>query len=1293
MNEPLQKLERLEQAIEETIAQAIPPESRWRVAARIVGWGLLALYFLFAAALLSLRYWILPKVAEYRSDIEQSVSTALGQRITIGAIEADWRGLRPELLLADVTVFDHDGRAALTLPAVEATLAWTSALIASPRFYSLVFDRPRLEIRRDEAGRFYVAGIELHAEQAGDAGIARWVLSQREIIIRDAGVSWDDKLRGAPLLELPGFNFVLRNGFLGHRFAFKAKPSAELASALDVRGDLRRVDVGDPGGWVGEVYAELEYTDLVAWRRWVDYPFDIRSGKGGVRVWLDLRGKTSSRLTADLALSQVAGRIAKGTPQLELDYLQGRLGASQRDGKGFEVFGRKLTLRTGTGIVVPPADFRVRWTLAEGATPPGGEIEADGIELAPLARLAEYLPFPQATRARLAATEPRGSVHDLKAAWTGDAEDPQHYGVRGGFARLAARAHDRIPGFAGLTGRFDASEKGGSIVLGSERVAIELPGVVAESPLQFDSLAAQISWKFAPDRFDLGFDTLSFANSDIAGTLFGRFARGQDGAGAIDLTGNFFHADGRSVYRYIPLLPGPVVDYLKASIQGGHSNDVRLRLKGELAKFPFDDPGSGIFQIVAKVTDADFRYAEGWPRASGLSGYLIFEGKSMRIIASKGAVLGVRASSVRASIPDLFHGDVRVGVEVRAEDKTSDFLQFIAQSPVTKALDGITESMSAAGAGRLALKLDIPIRNPETFKLAGEYQLLDNEIKTDSDAPPFSHLNGQLEFTESGITARTLSAKFLGGPATISVATRADGTIAVNARGTASAAQIPRVWGEGLLRRVSGAAAWQATLTGARGGPLSLIVQSQLTGVAADLPPPLAKTAVEPMPLRVERIVNPGPPRTDTIKVSLARTVDATIQRRREGAGYVVSRGVISLNQPAVLPDREGLSVTGSLPYVDVDRWRELLGGADGTGTSLSSALDLKIAALDVGGRRLNDVALRAGTSGSVWIANVSAKELAGEIAWRPEGRGRIIARLKHFSLPEATPGKAQEAPARELPALDIIADNLIVNDKNLGRFELIAVNQALDWNIDKLVLAGPESTLTVKDGVWQSWALRPTVNLKNINLEVRDVGKYLDRMGYPGTVQRGAATFEGNLSWAGSPQSIDYASLSGNLLLNAQNGQFLKAEPGAAKLIGILSLQSLITLDFRELFGRGFAFNSISTRATITNGMLNTKEFHMQGPSADVSMDGEVDLNRETQDLHVRVKPSVGNSISSVVAVVVNPIWGLGAFILDKILKNPLGQALTFEYRVTGTWTEPKVDRLKAEVRSADPAQQQSPQ
>ena len=1279
MNQPLEKLEQLEQAIEETIDEAIPPRSRWAGIARVVGWSLVALYFLFAAALLGLRYWILPKVAEYRADIEQAAARALGQRVTIGAIDADWQGLRPELLLGNVTVFDHDGRAALNLPGIEATVAWSSILIGTPRFYSLIFDHPRLEIRRDEAGRFYIAGIELHPAQGGDAGIAQWVLSQREISVRDATVTWEDALRDAPLVELRTLDFVLRNGFLGHRFAFKAKPDPALASALEVRGDLSVGNPADWGAWSGQVFAELEYADLAAWRRWVDYPIDIRAGKGGVRVWLDLDGKSRSEVTADVALSQVEVRLAKGMPVLDLDYLHGRVGASQHAAKGFEVSGRRLTLKTSTGIEVPPADFRVRWQMADdGRSFAGGEIDADGIELAPLAKLAEFFPLPSAVRRQLVESDPRGSLHGLKAAWSGEPDDPQHFEVRGSFRRLAARAHDRIPGMSGLTGRFDANEKGGSVVLGSERVSIELPGVIAEGTAQLDTLAAQISWKYASDRFEVGFNNLSLANSDAAGTLFGSFTRRQDGTSFIDLTGNFSRADGRAVYRYVPFLPSAVVEYLKGSIRAGHSNDVRLRLKGPLAQFPFSDPSNGIFQVVAKVSDADFRYAEGWPQARGLSGDLIFEGLAMRIAASRGSVLGVQASSVRASIPDLFHGNVHVGVEVQAEDQTSDFLGFVAASPVARFLDGMAEGLRAQGAGRLQLQLDVPIAKPETFKLSGDYRLVDNEIKADSDAPPFSHVNGEIQFTESGITVRNLTAQLLGGPATLSVATHGDGTIAVSAQGTASAAQILRFSGDSLLRRVSGAAAWQGTLTGGRGRPVTLIAESQLVGIAADLPPPLGKRAVEPMALRVERVI-PVKPEGDSIRVSLGSAIGASFQRRREDGQYVVDRGVIAVNQPAVLPDRSGVTVMGSLSYVDLDRWRSLFGGKEPEGSPPSPAFDLKIAELDFAGRRLNDVTLRAGTSGNVWIANVSSKELAGEIAWRPEGLGRLVARLKYFSLPDVTPGRQDEPPPRDLPALDIIADQLIVGGNDLGRLELVAVNKALDWRIEKLVLTGPESTLTA-DGVWQSWRLQPRFNVNIAGLEVGDIGKYLERMGYPGAVKDGTATLKGNLSWAGSPQSIDYSTLTGHLDLRAEKGQFSKAQPGAGRLIGIISMP--LTFDARELLGRGFAFDAVSCDLDITNGTMSTKNFRMEGPSAKVNMSGSVDLVNETQDLHSRVEPSVGESTSLVVAAI-NPVWGLGALLLQKILKNPLGEALSFEYHITGTWGAPKVDRLKADVRT----------
>jgi uncharacterized protein (TIGR02099 family) len=595
--------------------------------------------------------------------------------------------------------------------------------------------------------------------------------------------------------------------------------------------------------------------------------------------------------------------------------------------------------------------------------------------------------------------------------------------------------------------------------------------------------------------------------------------------------------------------------------------------------------------------------------------------------------------------------------------------------------------MIAKGPGRLALQLDVPIGKPEAFKLTGEYQLVDNQVSADVDAPPFSNVNGQIQFTESSIAVRSLTARLLGGPATLSVATRADGTIAVNAQGTASAPEMLHFFGENLLRHVSGAAAWQGSMTGGRGRPLTLAVQSQLVGIAADLPPPLGKEAIEPMPLRVERIIA-GKSRGDSIKVSLGPAIEANFQRRSEGGQYVMERGVIAVNQPAVLPDRDGITVTGTLPYADADRWRALFGGKDPTGSSLSSVFDVKIDALDFAGRRLNDVTLRASTSGETWTANLSSKELAGELEWRPEGFGRLKARLKYFSLPDATPGTKDETPPRDLPALDIVADKLILNDNDLGKLELVAVNKVLDWRIEKLVLTAPESTLTA-DGVWQSWRLQPRFNINVTSLEVSDIGKYLERLGYPRTIQGGAATLKGSLSWSGSPQAIDYPTLTGHLDIKAEKGQFLKAEPGAARLIGILSTP--LTLDFRELRERGFAFNLLSCGVDISNGSLTTKDFHMSGPSAQVNMSGRVDVVGETQDLQARVEPSVGASTALVVAAVINPVWGLGALLLQKILNNPLGQALSFDYRVTGTWAEPKVERLKAEVRSVAPQAQPS--
>jgi uncharacterized protein YhdP len=199
--------------------------------------------------------------------------------------------------------------------------------------------------------------------------------------------------------------------------------------------------------------------------------------------------------------------------------------------------------------------------------------------------------------------------------------------------------------------------------------------------------------------------------------------------------------------------------------------------------------------------------------------------------------------------------------------------------------------------------------------------------------------------------------------------------------------------------------------------------------------------------------------------------------------------------------------------------------------------------------------------------------------------------------------------------------------------------------------------------------------------MDISDVGRTLTRWNYPAGVRRGTAKIEGHLAWAGSPHDFDYPTLSGQLVVDAANGQFLKLEPGLAKLLGILSLQALprrISLDFRDVFSEGFAFDSILGALKIDRGIASTDNFRIAGPSARVVMSGDVDLARETQKLRVRVTPHLSEGVSIAGALIGGPVAGVAVYLAQKILKDPIEQLVSFEYNVTGSWSEPQVAKVE---------------
>ena len=1263
-------------------------ETRLPLWLRVLEWLAWCALFAVAAAVLALRYWLLPHVEDYRAQIVATLSRSIGLPVRIGTIEADWLGLRPRLHFSDVRIYDRAGRVALVLPEVKNVVSWRSLMFLDLRLRSLTVEAPKLTVRRDAAGEIYIAGMQLSGAAPG-AGFGDWVLGQREIVVRNAEIEWRDEKRGAPVLALHALNFRLRNAGARHSMGLSARPPDDLGADLELRAELNGRSVADLAAWNGRVYLDIGNTDLAGWREWIDYPVDLRSGRGALRLWVTLDGGKLQRATADVALTGVAVRLAADLPLLELNSVQGRMQA-RASAHGYEVSGDNLALARAQGASMRPTSFSVAWQPQTGQTPERGSASANLVELEPLAQLAAFLPFPAPLRKLLEEIAPRGNLLDLRFSWEGALADDPRFSVKSRFAGAAINPWHKVPGFSGVSGSVDATDSRGRITLASRNTAIDLPQVFPEPRVALDELNGQIDWARSPSgAIDVRVASLAFGNPHFSGSASGTYAW-QEGAGpgTIDLSARLSRADGSQVVRYLPLaslMGDKVRAWLAEAIVSGQASDVALRLQGDLRDFPFADPSKGQFQVSAHVSEATLQVGPKWPRIEDIDGELLFDRDKMTIVGHAGSVYGASLSDVRVGISSLTAPDKLLSISGTAQGPSGAFLAYIAGSPVRGMVNGLTAAMRASGRGTLALKLELPLGSPEATKVAGEFRFADNSLTLVPQLPPIERAGGMVSFTDSGLTVHDVQGRFLGGPVRINGGTAPGAGVRVVARGKVELGGVRLLAASRWGKFLSGAAGYVATVS-VRDGHPQLSLESSLRDVASTLPPPLGKAAGSALPLRVELLPGTADAR-DRISVTLGKRLAAEILRQRAGAQMSVQRASIALEPEAGaalrIPERPGVLLYGSTPRLDLDRWLALAGKDDSATGPVT--VDLKLDTLDAFGKRVTGVTLKAGADAQGWSANVVADQLAGDIAYRSAEGGKLIARLARFTIPPDAPGHGAgpakgEQQVSELPALDLIADRFTFRGKMLGRVEVAAQRAGDDWRIERLAMVNPDASMR-GSGIWHGGQASST-ELK-FELKANDAGKFLDRIGYKDLIKGGTATLGGTIGWRGDPLAIDYPTLSGELKMDANNGQFLEIEPGIGKLISLMSLQMLprrITLDFRDVFSKGFQFDTISSTLQVRQGVMTTSDFKMHGSAADVSMSGETDLARETQDLTVRVVPGLGDSASTVIGLV-NPLAGVASAIAQRLLKNPLGQIFSYDYKITGTWTDPNVEKLRPPV------------
>ena len=349
-----------------------------------------------------------------------------------------------------------------------------------------------------------------------------------------------------------------------------------------------------------------------------------------------------------------------------------------------------------------------------------------------------------------------------------------------------------------------------------------------------------------------------------------------------------------------------------------------------------------------------------------------------------------------------------------------------------------------------------------------------------------------------------------------------------------------------------------------------------------------------------------------------------------------------------------------------------------------------------------------------IWQASLDARELSGHLAYHlptaQEPGGSLHARLARLALPPSARTQVNrllDPQPGHLPALDIDVQALELGGLQLGHLQLQADNRggqggvAREWRLSHLQLHTPEAQLRAS-GRWALLSPSSGADIRHtdlqLRLDVQDSGELLARLGLPATVRRGKGRLQGRIGWQGSPLQPDYASMEGQLRMDMESGQFLKAEPGLAKLLGVLSLQSLprrLTLDFRDVFSDGFAFDFVRGDVQVQQGVARTQNLQMKGVNAAVLMQGQADLGQETQDLHVVVVPEINAMTASLVASAINPVLGLSSLLAQAVLRAPLAAATTQEFRIAGSWEDPQVERLQRRSPAAaddTPPPQKSP-
>jgi uncharacterized protein (TIGR02099 family) len=1338
----------------QSVLQKRPPGSggSWRKRALIIA-GVTVAFFVLGH--LGVRFVLWPQIEKSKPTLERLMSARLGTNVTMDDVQVSWTGIRPSFSIQGLR-FNRANtpNPPLLIQNISGQLSWLSFYHLTPYFHEITFDQAEIYAQRDVKGVVSIAGIPIHSN-SNDFAAENWLLSQNDIQINNAKIFWEDQQSQKLKTSIDIQNAHLKNGIRSHQGQLLIQTPWS-PSPIKLQADFVHHLSGQAGNWrdwVGSFSWDLVELNLSQISKDLSIPlYDLEgklNSKGRLKLDVGIANGGQMSLTAD----RLRVQLNKNEEPLEFGRLETDL-VQEMDGGLNSITTKTLAWRNIDSPKTAPLDKLSPITFRWRPPKDSGEIKEFGfsspkIQVENIALFALNLPLSKKIHQWIKISKANGALENVEMNWSESQSALSALPIPGNWFSankldftISAKLNNisftgvnkSMPSASNLSGNLVSNQKQGSFTLDSSNFGLEMSDFLSASEIQLDRAKGAISWSKQKEGWLINAKKMQLSNSEVTTNFDLSYLIGtlkQPDYMTLDM--EFVQAKLATAHRYLPAtINKDIRQYLSKAFEAGEIQNGSLHIKGDPDQIPFPTEKIGQFTLHLPFSKAIFKpspllpSAQGvWQAFSNVSGNIDISQALLNIDIDRAEYKKVILTNIKSQIANLNAKNLNIQINGLADGNGSEILEYLFASPIGVQQANLAKNLTLKGPVNLGLDLTIPLSGNDDVKFDAKITLPGNQVQW-GEIPPLENLKGKVRITETNPQFENVTANFLGGAFKIASAPSSAGNTSFSIGGNVNASFLKDyISGNlksrahpALLTAMSGSAKYEGLINFNKTGSQANL-KFDLRNWASAAPAPAKKLAGTPMlgelNLKTYAVSKNNLVRADwTGKLGDQYFLQGNLNSTNE------IRNAFGVGSPASLP-QHGLSLHLVSNELDLDQWIEFLGvGQSKTLSSDSKQLDAaendvqisaqvkKLIAMD---REWPDFSMQSQKKNAVWQLRLNSPQIAGQVQWHPSSSdhpsGFIsgkLARLKvsdqrispDIVAKEDSPQKSAvpKTPVspNAIPSLDLTIDDLSWTRAKLGAVKIKSKTSNDLMKLESIQINNPQGNSIIK-GQWNARTANTTEQSSVIvDVDIKDAGQIIAHWSNTKSVEGGEGKLSAKLSWSGALFSPDFDSLAGQASLDLAKGRLLEVNTDGAKLLDVLSLQSLFrfaTLDLKGSLGnlttKGTPFNSITSNFEVEKGIAQTKQFTMILDQARVAMTGQINIPKETQDLRITIFPTIDATAGSLAAFVINPIIGLGAVLGQYLITNQINRTMQTDYLIQGSWENPEVIPLNQQGQPLD--------